>query len=389
MLTRRSLLTGSLGSLLAAGASGPVLRWGMGPASSMLADTGPLDPTIEALLERLLRLWETEGPLPAEIASMRSMNPEWDFMGRTFTVLALACAHLRDPNPRYLPAIDRIITDTVRAEANEGMHHFLMSYSLWGQFHDPKGRSLFLDGEIAAMMGARRILQDDRWKPEFETRILAIRGSLERGPIGSAESYPNECWTFCNTFGLVALRMAEVLDGRDHSKPIRAWLSGAKRHLVDQDTGLLVSSYTWDGQVKDGPEGSSIFLSARNLQLIDPDFAADQYQRARDSLGRSVLGFGFSREWPTSWVGPMDIDSGPIVPIIEGSPSASGLMIMAAKTFGDKQTLSALIASLNLVAFPTETDGARKFALGNHVGDAVITYGLLAGPLFKEIAHKY
>ncbi len=351
----------------------------------MLATSGPIDPTIEALLERHLRLWEGEGPLPSDIHSMRRMNPEWDFMGRTFVVLALVCAGLRAPNPRYIPAIDRIIADTIAVEAEKGSLHFLLPYAMAQAFEDPSGRSLFLDGEIATMMGARRVLSSGRWKPEFEARIRMIEASLQRGPIHSAESYPNECWTFCNTFALVALRMSEALDNADHSDLIDGWMQGAKSHLIDPKTGLLVSSYTWRGQPLDGPEGSSIFLSAHNLRLVDPDFAADQYDRARAELGRSFLGFGFAKEWPSSWVGPMDIDSGPIVPILHGSPSASGLMIMAARSFGDERTLSSLIASLNLVAIPTETDGARKFAMGNHVGDAVITYGLLAGPLFAEI----
>ena len=39
-------------------------------------------------------------------------------------------------------------------------------------------------------------------------------------------------------------------------------------------------------------------MTAHCLQLIDEEFAADQYRRARKELGRELLGFGYAREWP-------------------------------------------------------------------------------------------
>ena len=386
MWTRRALLTATLGGVATVSATAPLLRWGLGPSAEMLHSDGPLDATVKALLERHIRLWEQEVPLADEMASLRRMNPEWDFMGRTFLVLALACAALRAPDPRYLRTIDRILEDTLATERARGIHHFLLSYSKRAPFRDPDGRSLFIDGEIAVMLGARRLVEEQgRWRTHFQQRIDPIRESLSRGPIGSAESYPNECWTFCNSFGLVALRMSEALDGTSHRDRIDEWLRMAKKHLVDPVTGLLVSSYTWDGRPLDGPEGSSLFLAAHNLKLIDPHFAADQYARAREALGGSFLGFGFSREWPASWVGPTDIDSGPIVPLLHGSPSASGFMILAARSFSDEVTFRSLVSAVHLVGLPTETDGARRFRVSNYIGDAVITYGLVAGPLFAQI----
>src|SRR5262245_58591219 len=106
------------------------------------------------------------------------------------------------------------------------------------------------------------------------------------------------------------MRVADAVDGSDHREFGRRWVARARERLVDARTGLLVSSYRLDGTLLDGPEGSSIFLAAYMLQLVDGDFAADQYRRARHELGRNVLGFGFAREWPASWKGPVDIDSG-------------------------------------------------------------------------------
>ena len=36
------------------------------------------------------------------------------------------------------------------------------------------------------------------------------------------------------------------------------------------------------------------------LQIVDETFVRDQYELARQHLGRSFLGFGYSREWPVS-----------------------------------------------------------------------------------------
>ena len=106
-----------------------------------------------------------------------------------------------------------------------------------------------------------------------------------------AESYPDECWMFCNTAALAAIRMSDALDATDHSALFHKWLRTAREKLVDRQTGLLVSSFTLEGRPKDGPEGSSIWMSAHCLQLIDAKFAADQYRRARRRAGTSRARF--------------------------------------------------------------------------------------------------
>ena len=169
----------------------------------------------------------------------------------------------------------------------------------------------------------------------------------------SAESYPDECWMFDNLAALAAMRMADFLDGTDHSAFIRRWLAMAREKLTDPQTGILFSSYTVDGQALDGPEGSSIWMVSHFLRLADEDFAKDQYRRARDQLGRQAMGFAWSREWQASWKGAMDVDSGPVVPVLEIIPGASGMAFIGASSFGDDGYLSALGATLDFSAFPS------------------------------------
>ena len=131
----------------------------------------------------------------------------------------------------------------------------------------------------------------------------------------------------------------------------------ARQKLVDPKTGLLISSFNADGRPLDGPEGSSIWLVAHCLRLVDKEFAQDQYRRARKELGRSLAGFAWSREWPASWKGPMDIDSGPVIPVLEISAGASGLAFIGASSFGDADYLTALAATLDFSAFPSTKKG--------------------------------
>jgi hypothetical protein len=63
-------------------------------------------------------------------------------------------------------------------------------------------------------------------------------------------------------------------------------------------------------------------------------------------------------------------------------------MILAARSFNDEPTFRSLVSALNLVGVPKTTHGARRFLASNAIGDAVITYALVAGPLFAEIAQR-
>ena len=107
----------------------------------------------------------------------------------------------------------------------------------------------------------------------------------------AAESYPDECWTFDHPVALAAFKVADRLDGTDHSALCKKWIALAKEKLVRKPTGLLVSSYQTDGTPLDGPEGSTIWMVVHCLQAVDEGFARDQYQRARKELGRITLGF--------------------------------------------------------------------------------------------------
>jgi hypothetical protein len=341
-------------------------------------------------LARGLARTELDGP---DVRSLRSANPEWDLMQRTFTTLALANLALREGSDHdmYVARIDRMLDATVRDVELGGPEYFLLPYAHARPWALSGGASLFVDAEIALVLGARLAVAPDPTRAaELERRALGLVALMRAGPVLSAESYPNQCWTFDNATALAALAVARHVLGHDvaGSQGLgEAWIAMAKAKLVDPATGLLVSSYTTEGRVQDGPEGSSIFLVAHALQLVDPTFAEDQWTRARALLGVRVLGFAFAREWPRG-VGTEDVDSGPTVPLVGANAGASGMMLVGAGAFGDEALLGELVTSLRFAAFPSEDARGVRFAASNPVGDAVLLYALTQGPLWRLVGRR-
>lgn len=357
------------------------------PVTAFRAEAG-LSPEARQLAARHLQLWTEPALRDAELQRMRVSNAEWDFMGRSFLVWSLANMSLRDPasRPLYLRTMDQIIDETLRLEQQEGMYFFLMPYAKSQPYLEQPAHSLFLDGEIALMLAARRVVEE---KPEYKIlltdRVNAIVERFQHSRRRLLESYPDECWMFDHCVALDAIKLADYLDGSDHSVLIQDWLAMARTRLVDPKTGLLITSFETGGTPLDGPEGSTIWMVAHSLQLLDEDFARDQYQRARKELGAITLGFGYAHEWPKTWKGPADVDSGPIIPGFEISAGSSGMALIGASAFDDREFLQSLAATLEFAAFPSRTGGRLKYCASNQVGDAALLYAATLGPLWQKV----
>ncbi|MDM8550434.1 hypothetical protein QUF72_10165 [Desulfobacterales bacterium HSG2] len=341
-----------------------------------------------------LEIWTDPELRELEFRKMRAQNPEWDFMSRTYFVLALANMSLRDEKYKQQSCeiIDAILDNTLRIEREKEFYQFLLDYGYSDSWVMRPPRSQFIDGEIALMLAARRLIEEKAaYIPLLSERVEIMVSRMRQSPVLCAESYPNEYWVFCNTMSLAAIRMADVLDGTDHSAFLSSWINTAKKKLTESESGLLISAFDVNGTPVlsgFGPEGTSIWMACNMLQIVDRKFAEDQYRRARKELFDSFLGFGYSREWPTSSVGVADVDSGPIIPYLGASASASGLALIAAAGFDDTEFFSSLITSLNFAGFPTEKDGKLSYEASNPVGDAVMLYAIVEGPLWNEVERR-
>lgn len=359
------------------------------PAKAFREPLG-LSPTAKELAARHLELWTDPVRRAAELKKMRVSNAEWDFMGRSYLVWSLANMCLRNPAEKaaYLQTMDRIIDETLRLEQQEGMTFFLMPYAKDHPYLMRPAHSLFLDGEIALMLAARRTVEEKpAYQPLLADRVNGMVARFQKSKQLLLESYPDECWVFDHGVALDAIKMADRLDGTDHSKLTRDWLAMARQRLVDPKSGLLISACQMDGTPIYGPEGSSIWMVAHSLQLIDADFARDQYERARGQLSAVTLGFGYAHEWPRNWKGDPDIDSGPIIPWFEISAGSSGMAFIGASSFNDDTYLASLAATVEFAGFPMRKDGRLKYCASNQVGDAALLYAATLGPLWETVNH--
>lgn len=345
-------------------------------------------PLGRAIAARHIRFWTDPELRRLELEKMRSRNAEWDFMARCFFVWSLANMGLREPSLKaeVLPVMDTIIDETIRLEKEHGIHFFLMPYGKYSEFKMQPPRSIFIDGEIGLMLGLRRLLEEKaEYRDLHRERIEVMLDRMQKGAVLCAESYPDECWLFCNSIGLAAIKVGDYLDGTDHSEFFARWLTSARANLLDKETGILVSAYDLSGKnVSDGPEGSTIWLVTHCLQLIDPEFAKEQYWLARKHLKADFLGFGYAYEWPGG-KGHDDVDSGPILPLINLSAGSTGLAFLGAASFDDKEYLKQLYRSLEMGAFPVRAPEGIRYCASNAVGDAVLLYSITQGPAWRRI----
>lgn len=347
-----------------------------------------IPPKAREIAARHIRLWTDPDLKARELTKMRSRNAEWDFMARCFFVWSLANMGMREPAMKatVLPVMDSIIDETIKQEKENSIHFFLMPYSRIQEFLIQPERSIFVDGEVSLMLGLRRMLEE---KPEYKIlhreRIDMMLSRMKQSAVMCAESYPDECWMFCNSVGLAAIKVGDFLDQTDHSEFFAAWIKSAKEKLVRQENGLLVSSFNLSGtSVADGPEGSTIWLVTHCLQVIDPEFAKDQYWKARHQLKAEIGGFGYAYEWPGGQ-GHDDVDSGPIIPLLNLSAGSTGLAFLGAASFNDREYLTQLYRSLELGAFPVRDADGIRYCASNAVGDAVLLYSIVQGPAWQKI----
>jgi hypothetical protein len=80
-----------------------------------------------------------------------------------------------------------------------------------------------------------------------------------------------------------------------------------------------------------------------------------------------------------------DVDSGPVAPWLGASGAASGLAMVGAAGFHDDTFLRSLLTTLELGACPVRENGALHYRASNPVGDAVLLYALVLGPMWDRI----
>jgi hypothetical protein len=126
-------------------------------------------------------------------------------------------------------------------------------------------------------------------------------------------------------------------------------------------------------------------MACNMLQIVDAQFARQQYRLAKKALSADVLGFGYAREWPRGEKVSLDIDSGPIAPLLDISPSSTGLAAIGAAAFDDEDYFKGIFSSIEIGALPVSHNGQLRYCASNQVGDAVLLYAMTEGPLWNAV----
>ena len=158
-------------------------------------------------------------------------------------------------------------------------------------------------------------------------------------------------------------------------------LETLRARSVQPATGLLAQAASpLDASARDPGRGSGTALAAYFLAYADRALSEALYHAVRRELYRTVLGFGVVLEHPTSCVecmGRADVDSGPTV--LGFGVSATGFAIGASRANADRDAFTSLYATAHLFGAPFDEDGARTFATGGPLGDAIL-FAMLTAP---------
>lgn len=217
----------------------------------------------------------------------------------------------------------------------------------------------------------------------LRARCRRLRSALEDGPL-FPDSYPGMAWPADAVVAAAALEgCARTVDPSSRAAA-RAWVRRASES-ADRGTGLMPHAAG-----ASAPRGSSTALMIPFLIEVDSAFGAGQYRHALEAFPASLLGvLPTMREYPKGTDGQGDIDSGPLVAGI--SAPASVVSVAAARSVGDLETASALLASTEWIGLPVAFAGRRRFAAGAlPVGDAFVAWASTvplapsrAGPTFQ------
>ncbi|NIQ37910.1 MAG: hypothetical protein GTN81_04885 [Proteobacteria bacterium] len=114
------------------------------------------------------------------------------------------------------------------------------------------------------MLAARRILEEKHsYRPLLTERVDVMVSRMAKNPVLSAESYPDESWVFCNTVALAAVRMADYLDGSDHSD----FFSVLGKH-GEGEAGRL-EDWAVDFRLRRGRNSVSVWVRSGGLNHLD------------------------------------------------------------------------------------------------------------------------
>jgi hypothetical protein len=328
----------------------------------------------QVVLQRGVESWvKQELRLEDYKTGSSKFNGEWLFgtylmSGLGFCQMTIIHPELKQHNiPLIERCIEKILSGKVKA----------FDKAFWG--NDPIN-TLGIDtydhaaylGYFNILLSMNRLLNpESRYAQLNEDVSKALVRRLERNPILTLETYPNERYPVDNCAVIASIGLYDRATGADHSVLIKRWAENFKNRYIDKKTGLLIQAVGAKGEALDSPRGSGSALGLYFLSYADPGFAREMYTAVKRELASSCFQFGMVREYPRGILSEsMDIDSGPIV--FGYGFSATGFTIAGSKIFRDRSYFKRLYATAHFAGAPYDKKGTKTFVTGGPLGTAIL-----------------
>jgi hypothetical protein len=324
--------------------------------------------------------WTTEPLSEGDFSTgVRRFDGEWLF--GTYVMSAIGHANVARAHPEYRDEAVRRMEVALTAVKRREVRAF--DRDAWGS--DPLTDIGTSRAHVAYLgyydLALALLVELDPETPlaELEARITAhLSRLMRRSETGLLLTYPGETYPVDNAAFIAALGVHDRATGDDHSDLIERFAELVRTRYRDPETGLLYQAvHPRTGEVVDGGRGSGTAFASFFLSYVDPTLSADLYEAMQTSLLRRGLGFAAMREHAFGGNFDGDVDSGPV--ILGLGPSATGFALGAARANADEETFGELYTTAALVGAPIEHEGARTFALGGPIGDAIL-FAMLTTP---------
>jgi hypothetical protein len=305
--------------------------------------------------------WTAQDLAPASFATGSTrFDGEWTFGTYTMAALGFGQRALGESGAARARDIGRMETCLDRMLARRSGTFDRDAWSDDAVASD-EGHIAYLGYAGLALSLHRLVAPGTRFDRDEQSFADAIDRRFARG--GLVETYPGETYPVDNASALAALAVHARATNAARPASLERGLD-AIRDAIDPKTGLLRQSVPGGA-----PRGSGTALASYFLSYADEATSAALYRALHTELFRTVIGFGAVLE-QADGSSRGDIDSGPVV--LGFGVSASGFAIGASRVSGDRDAFRALWATAHLFGAPVASGGARTFATGGPLGDAIL-----------------
>ncbi len=241
-------------------------------------------------------------------------------------------------------------------------------------------------GHLNLMLGCYALLNNDGKFEQLHNNLSdAIARRMAKHPHRHIETYPFETYPPDNTVAAASLRIADMTLGTDYKGLVDEWVEQTKR-IEWQPYGLIVFQIdSFQGVPLQTCRGSNIAWNSFFLPLVDEEYAKVQFERFNRRMLRRFIGFAAFKEYPRGGLFRMDCDTGPVVFGLGGT--ATGLAVAGARWSKDKDMLTLLLRSVELLGLKVTKADQRCYLSAPPVADAIMLAMKTAcgwRPLWKE-----